>query len=113
MTKEDIDQKTVGLMMKYYCQAHHNSKFPNLCSECLTLLEYAFKKLSKCPQKPNKPTCSNCKIHCYEPKQRENIKSIMKYAGPIILFKHPILGLKYLYKKIFVKPKVKFDKFAR
>jgi len=57
---------------------------------------YANEKLDRCPYGQNKPTCNRCPIHCYKPQQREQARHIMRYAGPRMLLKHPILAIKHL-----------------
>ena len=41
----------------------------------------------------DKPTCANCPIHCYKPVRKEQVKRIMRYAGPRMLLRHPILAI--------------------
>jgi predicted amidophosphoribosyltransferase len=91
--------KTVELMIDLYCHGHHGST-ENLCPECRELLDHVKKRLEKCPLKENKPTCSKCPIHCYKPDMREKIKAVMKYSGPRMIYRHPILTARhYLTKK--------------
>ncbi len=33
-----------------------------------------------CPLDP-KPTCKNCKIHCYAPENRAKIREVMRFSG--------------------------------
>jgi hypothetical protein len=60
------------------------------------LLEYAETKLDGCPYGEAKPTCRKCPIHCYRPEPKEQMRQIMLYAGPRMLFSHPILALRHL-----------------
>lgn len=55
------------------------------------LFDYAMKRLDRCPFGEEKPACKQCPIHCYQPKQREEMKQIMRWAGPRMLWRHPIL----------------------
>jgi hypothetical protein len=93
MTRE---RKTVGVMIEMYCRGRHGSRAGQLCVECRELREYADARLDRCPFGPEKPTCSKCPIHCYKPIMRERIREVMRYAGPRMLNKHPILGLRHL-----------------
>ncbi len=93
-TKAEI--KTIRVMIEMYCRRHHRE---NLCSECRNLLEYAAKRIGKCPFGVQKPLCSRCTVHCYKPGMRDRIKEVMKYAGPMMLYRHPILALKHMAKK--------------
>ena len=82
-------QKMVGI----YCADHHGGSDGALCDECAVFLDYAEVRLEKCPYGEAKPTCSNCPIHCYKPAQRDQVKRIMRYAGPRMLLKHPWLAI--------------------
>ena len=90
--------KTVELIIDLYCRGHHGNK-DNLCDECRELLDYVKKRLEKCPLKANKPKCSKCTVHCYKPDMRKKIKDVMRYSGPRMIYRHPILtGKHYLNK---------------
>ncbi|MBT8083149.1 MAG: nitrous oxide-stimulated promoter family protein [Gammaproteobacteria bacterium] len=80
-------QKMVGI----YCAAHHRAG--DLCKECAKFLDYAEVRLEKCPYGEDKPTCSNCPVHCYKSNYRARAKAIMRYAGPRMLLRHPILTI--------------------
>jgi hypothetical protein len=60
------------------------------------LKEYVELRLDKCPFQENKTFCSNCKIHCYKKDMKEQIKKVMRYSGPKMIFHHPILAIKHL-----------------
>lgn len=83
-------QKMVGI----YCAAHHGSEAH--CRECREFLDYARVRLEKCPYGPGKPTCANCPVHCYKPAHRERARTIMRYAGPRMLLRHPVLTIAHL-----------------
>ena len=89
------ERKTVKEMIKLFCKNKHNSRIES-CKDCNELLEYAMLRLDKCPYQENKPTCSNCSIHCYNPEFRTKIRAVMRYSGPRMLFKHPILAIRHL-----------------
>lgn len=84
--------QTIAAMIGIYCRGHHRSAHAT-CTDCEDLLAYARARLDHCPYGPDKPTCVNCPIHCYRPAQREQVKRIMRYAGPRMLLRHPILAL--------------------
>jgi hypothetical protein len=92
------EEKTVSLMVELYCRKNHG-RDGILCSTCKSLLEYALHKLATCPLQPNKPVCSNCKIHCYIPEQRDHIRKVMRFSGPRMMFRHPVIGMNYMIKK--------------
>lgn len=95
---------TVLAMVRIYCHAHHGTKGDELCPDCQELADYAFKRLSCCPFKEEKPVCAKCKVHCYKPAYREKISEVMRFAGPRVMFKHPILSLEHLWKSLTVTP---------
>lgn len=82
-------------MVQVYCRAHHATK-GSLCSECQLLCDYALARLDRCPYGAEKTTCVNCPTHCYKPAMREQVKAVMRYAGPRMLFHHPILALLHM-----------------
>ena len=85
---------TMTRMVGIYCNDHHG-RGTELCEDCARFLDYAEVRLDKCPYGEDKPTCSNCPIHCYKPEQRELARQIMRYAGPRMLLKHPILTISH------------------
>ena len=86
---------TIQIMVEIYCRAHHLDSTGAVCHECEEFLDYAERRLEKCPYGEDKPTCSNCPIHCYKPDRREQVRKIMKYAGPRMIFRHPWLAISH------------------
>ena len=84
---------TIGKMVGIYCSAHHDASDDRLCETCQEFMDYAEVRLQKCPYGEDKPTCANCPIHCYKPARREQARQIMRYAGPRMLLRHPILAI--------------------
>jgi predicted amidophosphoribosyltransferase len=89
------EKRTVEAMMHIYCSARHGAP-EGLCQECRDLLQYAFNRLEKCPFQEDKPTCADCPIHCYRPSMREEIRAVMSYSGPRMLFRRPILAVQHV-----------------
>jgi hypothetical protein len=97
----DRERRTIEAMIRMFCRDHHESRGA-VCEDCAELMTYAEKRLEKCPYQEDKPTCTNCPIHCYKPDRREQVKVIMKYSGPRMIFKHPIFAIRHIidgYKK--------------
>ena len=67
-----------------------------LCAECATLLHYATRRLDRCVFGDDKPTCAKCKVHCYSRPMRERIAEVMRFAGPRMVWRHPVLALAHL-----------------
>jgi predicted amidophosphoribosyltransferase len=80
-------------MVGIYCAAHHDSDVDSLCEECSEFLHYAERRLRKCPYGDQKPTCANCPVHCYKPARKDQARVIMRYAGPRMLLRHPLLAI--------------------
>jgi hypothetical protein len=59
-------------------------------------MRYATERLNHCRFAPAKPTCKNCPAHCYRKAEKEQIKQVMRYAGPRMLLYHPWLTLRHL-----------------
>lgn len=99
------ERKTMEVMIRIYCKGKHSdtgrhfnsiytgSKIIKLCSECECLYHYACERLIACPIRDEKPSCKNCTIHCYKPDMKENIRTVMRYAGPRMFYRHPILSI--------------------
>ncbi len=60
------------------------------------LNDYADKRLDKCVFGEEKPACKQCPVHCYQPAKREEMKQVMRWAGPRMLWRHPILTIRHL-----------------
>lgn len=89
------EARTIEAMIHIFCQHEHGAK-RDLCAECQELLDYAFLRLEKCPFQEDKSTCANCKVHCYRPEKREQIRVVMRQAGPHMLYRHPLLAFMHL-----------------
>jgi hypothetical protein len=88
------EKRTIRAMLQIYCRARHG--LTSLCADCQELLDYAHCRLDRCPFGNDKPTCVNCPIHCYKPAMRANVQAVMRYAGPRLIFRHPILAFMHL-----------------
>jgi len=83
----------MAVMVGIYCSAQHDNSADVLCAECQEFLGYAEVRLDKCPYGEDKPTCANCPIHCYKPARKAQARAIMRYAGPRMLLRHPLLAI--------------------
>jgi len=89
------EQETIGRMVRIYCAARHERIAQDLCDSCREFLDYAELRLQKCPYGNAKPTCANCPVHCYKPGHKARARMIMRFAGPRMLFRHPLLTLSH------------------
>jgi hypothetical protein len=86
--------QTIEAMIGCYCEGHHHANAA-LCPECRQLLDYAVLRLERCRFGAKKPVCAKCPVHCYQRLRREQIRVVMRYAGPRMLWQHPILSLRH------------------
>ena len=96
MGRIEREKKTVAAMIRIYCRDQHGGR-KALCESCRALLQYAWQRLDKCPFGEGKSTCARCTVHCYQPRMREEIRRVMRYAGPRMLYTHPILAIRHLW----------------
>ncbi len=109
--------KTMSAMVRIYCRDHHqergrsaseflprlnpftsngrDTRATNLCAECRQFLDYAGVRLERCRFGQEKPTCANCPVHCYQRDRREQARVVMRYAGPRMLWEHPVMSLRH------------------
>lgn len=108
------DTRLLGDFSVIYCRGKHTQarraplesdgatlgvygrKAPVVCEECAELLRYAEKRRAYCPKDP-KPFCSYCDTHCYTASMREQMRDVMRYAGPRSMFsRHFFAGIKHV-----------------
>jgi hypothetical protein len=93
------EQRTIEAMIHIWCEAnplHVRARFGELCAGCNSLLDYASYRLLRCPYGEEKPTCKKCPIHCYTRARRDLMQEVMRFAGPRMLLRHPILAYHHL-----------------
>lgn len=121
--KREREQEIVSQMIALYCKGNHSAhcsaplreqgdemrQVPegaalwerdsgerrNLCPECAELEAYAHARSERCPFMEEKTFCSNCTVHCYRPEMRERIRTVMRYAGPRMLFHQPVMAIRH------------------
>ena len=125
MTPEEIEKKrnddlaVVLRMIEIYCRGQHReararaeSEGPlehftavktGLCPECAQLADYVIKRVEVCPVIDQKTFCSSCTVHCYAPEQREQIRTVMRYAGPRMLWYDPPKAIAHLADTLAAK----------
>jgi len=99
--KEIKDLKVLLQFTAVYCREKHDDdrsviatdeselqrlplqKYP-VCHECCEFLLYAFERRLRCPLE-ERPVCKHCHVHCYEPRQREKVREIMRFSGQYLI----------------------------
>ena len=116
MTVED-EVRLVDSMIDLYAAAHHThssqvdaENIDAAVPDLEALKAYTHKRIEQCRYrsgKQKKPFCNVCPIHCYKPEMRRQIRAVMRYSGPRMLFRHPILSLQHLIGTIRSKKETK------
>ena len=97
--KRQKEQYVVEEMIRLYSRKNHpkeKRQEGKTCPDCQRLLDYAKQRSQKCPFMEEKTFCANCKVHCYKPKMREQIRQVMRFSGPRMLLYHPFLAIWHL-----------------
>ena len=108
------EKRVVALMIRMYCRRHcrqqgrtakadridarHTTN--GLCPECSALLDYALRRLDSCRFENGKPSCRKCPVHCYRADMRERIRTVMRWAGPRMIFHHPLAATRHLLHEL-------------
>jgi hypothetical protein len=86
------EKRMVDAMVHIYCKEHHGyTDVP--CAKCFELGVYAKNRLENCRYQEKKPVCGRCGLTCYNAQKKDYAESIFNYAGPRMMFQHPLLGL--------------------
>lgn len=100
MTRIEQEKLVVSQMIEIYCRKHHRYGSDGLCDDCRALLTYARQRLDHCPKGNAKSSCRKCEIHCYAKDKRENIREVMRYVGPRMIFINPVSAIKHLLSEL-------------
>ena len=101
-TKREREKAMVSQMIALYCKKQHHTK-QDLCPDCAALDAYARQRSDRCPFMETKTFCSACKVHCYKPEMREQIRTVMRWSGPRMLFVHSVLAVRHMKETMKAK----------
>ncbi|WP_457577291.1 nitrous oxide-stimulated promoter family protein [Desulfomarina sp.] len=101
------EYNTMQAMVEIYCRKHHQPGKNEICNECAELIKYARGKLEKCPFQEKKSTCGKCTIHCYKKDMKEKVVAIMRYSGPKMIRKHPVMAFQHFLDSKKPAPQLK------
>ena len=87
MNKIEREKQTVRKMIELYSRHHLHQD--NLSEDYQHLADYAWQRLDHCRFGERKPVCKACPIHCYAPKEREEIRKVMRWTGPRMMIYAP------------------------
>lgn len=98
------EKRTISQMVALYCADNHAVAERTetahcgeaVCPACAAIDAYAVLRTERCRKMEVKTSCEECGNHCYAPEKREEIRSVMRYAGPRMLKKHPVAAIRHL-----------------
>ncbi|EGN57529.1 nitrous oxide-stimulated promoter family protein [Hallella multisaccharivorax] len=91
------EKRTIAFMIRLYCRYHlHLSQPDKVHAE---LIDYCQRRLDRCHWQDRKPPCKYCSSHCYAPRQREEVRRVMRWTGPRMIFFAPIEVIRHLFGK--------------
>lgn len=88
----DTELEALRKMLALYCRGRHGGRA--LCPGCRELAAAAERGLRGCRRSP-KPACKDCPASCYPPGVRAGLREVMRYAGPRMPLRHPLLALRH------------------
>ncbi|HOW31467.1 MAG TPA: nitrous oxide-stimulated promoter family protein [Bacteroidales bacterium] len=99
----------VSSMIRMYCSGNHASA-ESMCDECKALAEYASIRLIRCIYGENKPVCKECAVHCYSPAMREQMRRVMRWSGPRMMYRHPLYAIIHIIDSALAPSKLEAAK---
>lgn len=103
LTRKRQDEKQLmAEMISLYCRGSH-AEPRDLCDDCRELLSYAEQRIDTCPRMAEKSFCASCPHPCYKPEMREKVRTVMRYAGPRLIFRHPMVCLRHAVEMMNAK----------
>ncbi len=98
MSRIKEEQQVVEQMIRLYCRKKEGNS--QLCPSCMELLQYAKARLEHCKFGENKSTCRKCPVHCYRPEMKEQIRKVMRWSGPRMIWYHPVAAIRHLIREL-------------
>ncbi len=98
------EKRVISQMVALNCAGNHDAASRTerahcgepVCPACKAVDDYAVLRTARCRQMHAKTSCEKCPYHCYRPQEREQIRQVMRYAGPRMLTKHPVAAIRHL-----------------
>jgi hypothetical protein len=102
------EKAIVQVMIEQYCHEKHKEA-GSICSSCSELLAYSQNRLTRCSYGNTKPVCKACLVHCYPTARRGQMKQIMQWSGPRMIFHHPLYAFIHVVDSLaaHMKPLIK------
>ena len=94
----DREKTTIRLMVEIYCRGKRHTPSAGICASCGDLIHYAQGRIDHCPYLDSaKPACGLCRSNCFVPEIFRRFSEVMRYAGPRMLVRHPVLTVKHIW----------------
>lgn len=98
MSRIEREKQTVRKMIGLYCRHHLRQ---DMMPEDYRLLgDYACQRLDHCPFGEKKKTCRKCLVHCYAPKEQQQIREVMRWAGPRMIWYAPKEAIVHVWHQL-------------
>lgn len=88
----DYKKQLLDIMFDIYIKDHESEK-----DSMESLRLYSHNRLENCQNKDKRNFCSSCSIRCFSKNRREDIKRVMKYSGPRLIFYRPLALLRHTF----------------
>ena len=96
----DREYRTMHCMVQIYCADHHATAGGALCGECGEFLGLRAAPAREVPVRRRKAGLRQVPDPLLQAAQREQARSIMRYAGPRMVLRHPWLSLTHMLDKL-------------
>ena len=86
-------------MIEMYCRDHHDGASRDedgLCGDCAELLAYARVAAGQVPVRDGQADLRGLPDALLRPVMRERVRDVMRYSGPRMLKRHPVLAVAHL-----------------
>ena len=94
------EKRTIAQMISIYCHGQRHAA-AGTCAECGSIQRYAEERIGSCPYiESPKPACGLCRTNCFTPELQRRFAQIMRYAGPRMLVRHPLLTLAHFWDAV-------------
>lgn len=105
--RREREKLVVSQMIAIYCAHNHGEAVCTetglcgepVCTECAELDRFAVARTERCRKMETKTSCKDCEHHCYPPAMEERIRAVMRFAGPRMIYKHPVAAIRHMLGK--------------
>ena len=84
---------TAKAMIRLYCKTLHRGAV--VCPDCEELIAYVENRMENCRLGNEKPNCSQCQCHCYQPAKRLELAHVIRWTMPKFTWRNPVQALQF------------------